>query len=529
MSLAVASERLTVCAAESLPAYQTETSPPVRLSAAGSDPLGPWKMRLYTRLRERAYPLLIADGAVIPAASLWSGARLWMNVFREIGLVPGDRLLLSVRSPGAFVQVFIAALWEGLTIVPSPPARCVEALEAALKRSDARCAVSDLCRSEAINASHGTLFADSCEGPVSRSDSFRLREPRQPRQPEIRFLLQTSGTSKTTSDRFVALTDANVLSVLDSHLPLLHLHEEESRVLSVLPWHHAFGLVLDLLPALFSGAEVFRVAPDTPNLAAALVAAGTRLGATHLNAVPLLLKRIAATEAGVDFLRSLKGGIVGGAPVDAALASLLTSTQLRAGYGQTEAGPGIALGRPGCWPGAGYLGQALACDVALDSDGVLRFQGNNAYLGYWSSLTGLETRPSVAWVRTGDIVEMVAGDGGELFLFFRGRDDDAFKLSNGRRVQAERLEMEILRRHPTIAEAMLYSPDNDCLEVIVSLVPCPTRWQRVPRTAVIATALGSLQGHLKKVRVVSDDFWVRTPKGTRIRRACREKIECLKD
>ncbi|MDZ7630557.1 MAG: hypothetical protein U5K74_04150, partial [Gemmatimonadaceae bacterium] len=62
----------------------------------------------------------------------------------------------------------------------------------------------------------------------------------------IAFLLRTSGTS--AQPRWVALSDRSVVATLQSHLP--HLGIDGAGTLCLLPWHHAFGLVLGLLPGL---------------------------------------------------------------------------------------------------------------------------------------------------------------------------------------------------------------------------------------------------------------------------------------
>jgi acyl-CoA synthetase (AMP-forming)/AMP-acid ligase II len=70
------------------------------------------------------------------------------------------------------------------------------------------------------------------------------------------------------------------------------------------------------------------------------------------------VRRLSEARGGMDLLRALRGGVVGGAPVDAELAALLAETRLRVGYGQTEAAPGVCLGAPGDWR-AGAIGQPV--------------------------------------------------------------------------------------------------------------------------------------------------------------------------
>ena len=144
----------------------------------------------------------------------------------------------------------------------------------------------------------------------------------------------------------MALSDANLHAVLSSHLPLLGL--EGARVLSILPWTHAFGLIIDLLPALLAGGVVVRdpAGGRDPRSMADLL---RRERITHLSGVPLAYRRLVEYTGDDSLLRQLRGGVVGGAAVTPSLAELLAGTHLRVGYGLTEASPGLSLGRPGEW------------------------------------------------------------------------------------------------------------------------------------------------------------------------------------
>lgn len=459
---------------------------------AGSAPAtSPWRHLLRQRLRERALPALVTGGVITPAASIWTGARLWCAAFRGKGLRPGDRLVLALPPSAAFVQVLIAALWDGLTIVPVRP---TESVDDVLDQVAARGAVTTQQHPHA-------WMPDGPAGPLHEPEQLAFSS--QPPTPDARFLLRTSGT--TGARRWVALSDLNVAAVLGSHLP--HLGLTESRVLSVLPWTHAFGLLLDLLPAILSGAEIIRdeAGGRDPER---LLALYSTWEPTHLSAVPLTIRKLTELDAGTALLQQLQGGIVGGAPVAADLAEVLRTTRLRAGYGQTEAAPGIALGAPGDWH-ANYLGRAVGCRVWINEEGELAFKGRNACLGYWQHGHLNRLAPD-RWVTTGDLATSKDGD-----LFFRGRVDDAFKLSNGRHVRAGFWESQLIEQLPVLRDVMLYPVDGQHLAVALLL----RRNTTPPDAALLRASLGSLGKKLTEVRVLRDDDWIRTPKGALARRA----------
>jgi len=448
--------------------------------------VNPWHDLLYDRLRDEALPALIVDETITPAASLWTGSRLWVQAFRGSNLRSGDRLVIALPPSTAFVQVLVAALWEGYTVAPAPPD---EDLPPLLDHLDARAAVTT------TSAPHA-WGSDQYAGP--RSTPGALRSPDTAPTPDVRFLLRTSGT--TNHARWIALSDRNVLSVLASHLPHFSLHD--ARVLSVLPWTHAFGLVLDFFPALLSGSELIRD-PDSGRNPESLLHLRDAWGATHLSAVPLTIQRLLDVPNGPALLRDLEGGLVGGAPISGPLADRLASTNLRVGYGQTEAAPGIALGPRGKWE-PHYLGRPLGCTVDVAEDGELLFQGPNACVGVWRE-DGLDRAPPDRTVRTGDLVERKGED-----LYFRGRKDNAFKLSNGRLVQASALESDLKTRHPSLHDALVFTPNGDDVAVAV----CPNAPDQAPSEEDVRSVLGSLSSRLVWTTAIAPEAWTTYAKGS---------------
>jgi len=461
------------------------------------------------------YPLFCFAEGVIPAASVWTGSRLWVEAFRAAGLSSGDRIVVALPPSGAWLQVFVAAIWEGLTLALVPEPRSATDVTATMTAADARAAVIPAALpvlEDAADTSPRMIFrADPFAGPVSTPGA--LREVRFAPTPDARFFLRTSGTG-SDDGRWIALSDENVLAVVDSHLSRLGLEEETSRVLSALPWSHAFGLVIALLPALLTGAEIHRD-PDGGRNVESLLDTFAGAGITDFCAVPLTIKRLVVSERGRDFLRSLRGGVVGGAPVDEAATEFLRATRLRVGYGQTEASPGIALGEPGDFPAARYLGKTLGCETRL-RDGVLLFRGANACYGMWSAQTGLTTLGADRWHDTGDLVTR-APDGD---LFFAGRCDSAFKLANGRRIEAELLENALRAEIPGLENLLLYTADGETLEAAADVAL---------DLAAVTAALGSAGRLVCSVRLVAPSSFVYTPKGTLRRAATLANLLAARD
>jgi len=467
--------------------------------ADGSVPASnPWRGLLYEQLRDEGLPALVMNGAITPAGSLWTGARRWTEAFRDAGLQAGDRLVVALSPSAAFVQVLVAAIWDGVTVAIASPDDDVQELCAAL---DARAAV-------APEPGMHSWTAMAYAGPASAPTALRSAE--QSTTSSVRLLLRTSGTTQLA--RWVALSDRNVLSVLASHLPRLTL--KNARVLSVLPWSHAFGVVLDLLPALLAGAEIIRD-PEGGRDPSSLVQLGEGWGATHLSAVPLTMERLLKQEGGPSLLNRLHGGIVGGAPVPGPLADRLSETRLRVGYGQTEAAPGITLGPPGQWA-ANYLGRPLDCDVTVADDGELLFEGPNACVGIWRRHEGLERRDPTRTVHTGDLVRREGDD-----FFFEGRKDTAFKLSNGRLVRAGAWEGRLKSEYSFLHDALLFTPDGTDLALALCTARPPAD---CPPLNELRDLLGALGNRLVDVGTIPPEEWQQRPKGTVDRDAMTRRL-----
>lgn len=452
----------------------------------------PWREIIYQRFRGLPAPLLCFPDCIIPAASIWSGTRIWLNCLRELGLRPGDRIACALPAGPAFIEVLLASLWEGYTLALLPPGAVDEKT---LSNLDARLLIAD-------HADAG-LRPDGDNLPVPRPRFSTLRPVKSPPTPEIQLLARSSGTSG--EGKWVALQTTSLFSVVRSHGPRLAL--TGARVLSVLPWHHLFGLVIELLPALFAGAEIIRAEKGGRD-PEEVIALGRTHDITHFYAVPLTFTRLLATPGGIGFIRSLKGGIVGGAPIDRDLAEALSGTRLRVGYGQTEAGPGIGLGEPGVFF-AGCLGQPLGCETRIASDGVLEFRGHNSCLGIWEGGRIIPQLPG-SWRRTNDIVENTPAG-----LRFLGRVDDRFKLGNGRMVSPAAIECALRSRAPAGTEFWVFTRDGET----VSVWHGGAQPAYEPTAAYLRESLGGLFPVLRDVQAMPPSRFRHTPKGELNRRS----------
>lgn len=463
-----------------------------------------WRARLHDLLPGRARPIVVFESGAVSAAALWSGLRAWVRLFRESGYQPGDRIALSLAPGPNFLWIALACLWESLSLAlldpdEPEPAERVREIDAALWIRPP-------------GAGPGAS-ADPKATPclVASPDEIPARAPppgpvRLPRTPELRLLLRTSGSLSRA--RWIPLSDENLCANLDSHRPVLGF--DDARLVSALPWRHAFGLLIELLPALFSRATIWRDprgGRDAEQLLAMLIAHS----ATHLCGPPLLFQRLLAHPAGRATLAGMAGGVLGGAMVSPELADALEGTQLRVGYGQTEAAPGICLGAPGDIE-AGYLGAPLGCVTRIGPEGELEFSGANACFAAWSEKRGLTPLPRDRWARTGDLVRETDGR-----LYYCGRADGALKLPNGRWLGLEELELRIRSALPLAREARALSPDGRSIELWLPRESGVSLDDAVSQGR-LADALGPARVVFAGVRYASRAEFYYTPKGELDRR-----------
>lgn len=72
---------------------------------------------LHAHFREQGLPLLRSDGIAIPAASLWTGSRLWVAHLRDASVEPGSRVWIDLAPGPAALQCLLACWWLECDVV----------------------------------------------------------------------------------------------------------------------------------------------------------------------------------------------------------------------------------------------------------------------------------------------------------------------------------------------------------------------------------------------------------------------------
>ena len=452
------------------------------------------KNELYNRLSEKPEPIFIFQDSLIPAATIWVGVRAWVKFFRESNLIRGDRIILSYPESPAFIHILFASIWEKLTLIILKPN---QADEDTLNLLDAKFIVTD----------SDLPFSIKPDGMGMPPETKKFRSSVSQTYAEVRFILQSSGS--TGNPKFVGISEEAVFNAIQTHAKIFD--STKNTALSVLPWSHCFGLVLDLLLSTFHCEIVIRDQDSGKNLDS-LIGYFEKYNITHFSSVPLLIERL--LQRSIGFLEKLSSGIIGGAPISKTIASSLKNSNLSIGYGQTEASPGICLGEKGKIF-ANYIGNPLGCEVKQGVNGEFFFRGKNALIGYWNE-GKIESIHKDTWIPTGDIVEEKE-DG----YFFVGRLDFSFKLSNGIMIQPETIEKDLKEKHKFISNCLLLYKEE--IKFFFS------SYSDTNTESQIAIIHHSLPPILKKTNLKIEPLtiteWIYSPKGEINRKAMMEKLK----
>lgn len=332
-----------------------------------------------------------------------------LNQILQLPVEKPQRLLLAAEPRTTFIATLLGLLSQGHLVIPYPPD---------LPRS----AVQQLQKKYQLG-----LWQESAGAPWSEPGTLGLL------------------TSGSTGESKIVLMQAaqcfsNSLSVIEASQlnPMGPLG-------IILPLHHSFGLITQLLPALLQGSSVYlserlRFPGDLGDFLnrhpiQTLAGVPTQFALLAMGGTPTFEQIRHVTIAGAalssDFARKLH--------------ALFPKASLWIGYGLTEAGPRVTTlsDQDPHWK-EGSVGQALP--------GVeLRIQEGEIWVNSPSNMLGYLDRPGMTkevlhegWLATGDLGHLSP----EGYLFIQGRKDDMFQ-SGGEKVSPRAVEV-CLEQHELI-------------------------------------------------------------------------------
>lgn len=430
------------------------------------------------------------------------------RLFLDAGLKPGDRLVLACRSAIDTVSVFLALLVNGLTTVILDPESPEHLARRLIQAADPKGLVIDASLKKEWQVNHfpwvlpvqrkplrgpGLLKKFSMGSGQSELnpqafpailDSLEPMTPPEDIPGDLTAVIMfTSGS--TSRPKGVELTRDNLIHHMGTFSRQFD-YGADSRILNVLPLHHADGLFQGPLITFLSGGTLYRPYPfSIPNIGPLLDRIYSER-ITHFIAVPTMLRLILdfGKEFGENFASEDFRFVVSTADrLDEVLWNKFESIfQVRVSniYGLTETVAGALFSGPGdedrC---IGTVGRPVDCearivdeageDVGDESVGELLLRGGNVMKGYFNDPESTAAALWGEWLRTGDLA--VRDPRG--YYRIVGRKKNVI-ITGGINVFPEEVT-EVINLHPGVKESHTFGISDDIWGelVAVAVVPRP--------------------------------------------------------
>ncbi|MBP1180179.1 AMP-binding protein [Methylobacterium sp. PvR107] len=432
-----------------------DRQPPARFNAAR------YCLAENARLRaDKTALVLVGDGMAdcLSFGAVERSARAIAAGLLDLGLKPGDRVMIRMGNEADYVLVYFGALAAGLVALPSSPQ--LTAAEAAflMENSGAAAVVVGSGCTVAPEALDGRLLLDAAAiAALKAGPPLPAYADTAADDPAV--LIYTSGTTSRPKgvlhahraaygrrpmlDHWLGLTEADVM-----------LHA------GTMNWTYTLGVGLSD-PWSVGATAVLYNGPRDPAIWPRLIA---QYHATVFAAVPTLYRQILKYgDLGAHDLSSLRHGCTAGEPLPVELLDAwthATGKPLYEALGMSEISTYISSGstipvRPGS-PGKPQPGRRVAI-LPAEGDAVPLPAGETGLLAVHRSEPALMLG---YWNRPEEEAEVMRGDwfvGGDLarldadgYLWFEGRNNDLMKAM-GYRVSPNEVEV-VLSAHPSVAE-----------------------------------------------------------------------------
>lgn len=395
----------------------------------------------------RSYPELMAQAAAVRKGLLAEGFQEkhialigtssveWMESY--LGIITGKTVAVPLDAglPGEdLVDLINRSDSEALFLSPKNKVLLEEILAACPKLKKIW-----LLQEEIPEASDERVAALSELKAASQNSGI---DSESPLPEDVATIIFTSGT--TGKSKGVMLTQRNLASNVEA---VNYTTEPGSVLLSVLPIHHAFCLVMDWLKGFSLGATVC--------INDSLLHMVKNMGVFKPNVmlmVPMMIetiyKRLAAADPSIPkkaladlvFGGNLKIIFTGGAHLDPYYIDRFAEygVEVLEGYGMSECSPVISSNTPEDHK-AGSIGRPLSNVEIAFEHGEILVKGSSVMKGYYHMPEETAETLRDGWLHTGD-KGYLDEDG---FLFINGRVKNLIILSNGENISPEEIENKL--------------------------------------------------------------------------------------
>jgi malonyl-CoA/methylmalonyl-CoA synthetase len=422
--------------------------------------------------------LVLDDGTEVSFAAFVARVAQLAHVLVQVGVTPGDRVVVQAPKLLDTIALYGAALQAGAVYLPLNTAYTKSEMKYFIKDAtpalvvcDARnkADLADIC---AGNAAILTLAADGTGSLSTQANDKPCLFKTVPRGPDdLAALLYTSGT--TGRSKGAMLSHKNLLSNAQSLSAIWQITDTD-RLIHALPIFHTHGLFVAMNTSLLSGTQVrFMAAFDVEAIVAEIPAS------TMLMGVPTFYTRLLDdTRLTKDLVASMRLFVSGSAPL---LAETHTAFEARTRhrilerYGMTETN--MITSNP--FEGerlAGTVGYALpGTEVEITDNGkpvvaggigMIEVRGDNVFQGYWNmpEKTAEELRETGFFI-TGDLG--IKSKDGRVSIV--GREKDLI-ISGGYNIYPKEIEDVINDVKGVLESAVFGVPHADYGESVLAAI-----------------------------------------------------------
>lgn len=444
----------------------------------------------------------------------------WIAAFADI--IPaarGDRVAIFSENRPEWIYALYAIWQRGGTAVPidalSTPADVKHILNDSMPKAVfvSHALENILCDAASSCAWHGHIVVFEEMSEVMQRNSGRFKSMLS--DDDTALILYTSGT--TGRPKGVMLTQKNLLSGIDG-IAHAGIASKDDRLLSILPFHHAYPMMVTILIPLFLGATI--VMAD--NISSDEIAKACRAyNVTIFVGVPrvfellhqaimgrirkspilfvlFLLSRVAGRLVISRFifkrLHMRLGGAIryfvsGGARLAPQIAKDLAALGFPVveGYGLTETSPIVSFNPPHAIK-VGSVGRPLPGVEVRIEDGEVIAKGPNVMKGYLNQPDKTMDVVRDGWFYTGDLGTLDS----EGYLYITGRKKDIIVLANGKNIDPEEIEGMILAMAGHVKEVAvieqngrlfcLVHPDLEALKAVgISNINEFVKWEVIDK------------------------------------------------
>ncbi len=266
---------------------------------------------------------------------------------------------------------------------------------------------------------------------------------------DLATIMYTSGT--TGEPKGIMFSQGNIVYKRFCRAAALPEISDEDKFIAYLPLFHTFGRYLEMMGAIFWGAEyVFMENPSVDvmlsNMQKVKPSIFISIPKKWIQLYEEIIKRVdielAEESEIVDTIKALTGGrlrwglsAAGYLPPEVFQFFQKYGVELMSGFGMTEATGGITMTPPGKYiPNS--LGKALpGIEIKLAPDGELLIKGNYVMIGYFNTPKE-ETFDDEGWFATGDIMKTDENN----FIEIIDRKKEIYKNVKGETIAPQKIE-----------------------------------------------------------------------------------------